>query len=52
MFEIKVTPDMGKRFTTIVHRDDLESMLRVLSKRMNDGLVVFVTVKPIWKAGE
>ena len=47
MFEVKVTPDTGKRFTVTVERDDLGAMLGELSKRMNWGQVVFVTVKPI-----
>lgn len=52
MFEVKVTPDMGKRFVMKVAREDLAGILKELSNRMNRGLVVFVSVAPIWEKVE
>jgi hypothetical protein len=52
MYEIKVTPDSGSRFIVKVSRDELEGMMKELSKRMGAGLVNFITVKPIWEVSE
>ena len=52
MFEVKVTPDSGARYVVTVSRDNLGGTLKDLSERMGRGLVVFVSVAPIWEVAE
>lgn len=49
MFQVKVTPDNGRRYVVTVTRDKLAGVLKELSDHMGRGLVVFVSVTPVWE---
>jgi len=49
MFEIKVVPDMGKRFVMKVKPEDLDSILKELGWRMRNGLVSRFSVAVLYE---
>lgn len=49
MFEVKVTPDNGSRYTVMVAGCDLQTTIKDVTKRVVLGEVQCFTVHTIWE---
>ena len=50
MYEVKVTPDNGARYTVTVAGSDLQATIKAITKQVVFGDVVSFTVHPIWES--